>query len=46
MDYCEGGTLGNLMNDRGRLPLGQSIELIVDILKGLNYARERGYYPP
>ena len=42
MDYCEGGTLRSLMNQRERLPLNQSIGLIVDILRGLKYAHQRG----
>ena len=42
MDYCEGGTLRNLLNSSLRLTLNQSLELIIDILRGLQFAHDRG----
>jgi serine/threonine-protein kinase len=42
MDYCEGGTMRGLMEEDCRLSLSQSIKLIVDILKGLEQAHNRG----
>lgn len=37
MDYCEGGTLRNLMKLEGRLNLTLSLKLIIDILTGLDH---------
>lgn len=42
MDYCEGGTLRNLMEADYRLSLSQSIKLITDVLAGLEHAHARG----
>lgn len=42
MDYCEGGTLRNLMQEDYRLNVNQSIKLIIDILAGLEHAHSRG----
>ncbi|GAB4376097.1 MAG: serine/threonine-protein kinase [Elainellaceae cyanobacterium] len=42
MDYCEGGTLRNLMSDAHHLRLSQSLKLIADILAGLEHAHQRG----
>ncbi|MDX2254157.1 MAG: serine/threonine-protein kinase [Pseudanabaenaceae cyanobacterium bins.39] len=38
MDYCEGGTLRDLMNYSKTLPLRQCFDLINDILLGLEHA--------
>jgi len=38
MDYCEGGTLRDLMELEGQLSLVQSLKLIADILLGLEHA--------
>lgn len=42
MDYCEGGTLRQLMNIGGTLTLTQKIGLICDVLAGLQHAHSRG----
>lgn len=42
MDYCEGGTLRNLLDDDGGVDLVQSLQLIIDVLHGLEYAHARG----
>ena len=42
MDYGEGGTLRHLIDSRFQLTLDCSLKLIVDILKGLEYAHNRG----
>jgi serine/threonine protein kinase len=42
MDYCEGGTLRNLMSEECPLSLPQSLKLVIDILLGLEHAHERG----
>lgn len=42
MDYCEGGTLRNLMTAENRLSLSHSLKLIADILAGLEHAHSRG----
>lgn len=42
MDYCEGGTLRNLMSEENRLSLPQSLKLVADILAGLEHAHSRG----
>lgn len=42
MDYCEGGTLRQLMNADGTLTLTQKINLIGDVLAGLQHAHSRG----
>jgi len=41
MDYCEGGTLRDLMDNQGRLNLILSLKLISDILAGLTHAHDR-----
>lgn len=41
MDYCEGGTLRNLISGDHRLCLSQSLKLIADILAGLEHAHDR-----
>ncbi|MEA5533132.1 serine/threonine-protein kinase [Crocosphaera sp. XPORK-15E] len=40
MDYCEGGTLRNLMESSGQLSLEMSLKLIIDILAGLEQAHQ------
>jgi len=42
MDYCEGGTLRNWMERQEKFPLGLSIQLIKDVLKGMEHANSRG----
>lgn len=42
MDYCDGGTLRNLMQSEVQLGLVQGLELIADVLSGLEYAHGRG----
>jgi serine/threonine-protein kinase len=42
MDYCEGGTLRNLINNSRKLNYAQSLELVIDILSGLQYAHSKG----
>lgn len=37
-DYCEGGTLRDLMELETELNLSHKLKLIIDILEGLNYA--------
>ncbi len=42
MDYCEGGTLRNLMGEDSRLSQSESVRLVGDILAGLEQAHSRG----
>ncbi|MCU0523977.1 MAG: serine/threonine protein kinase [Elainella sp. Prado103] len=42
MDYCEGGTLRTLMSEESRLTLSQSLQLVMDVLAGLDHAHGRG----
>lgn len=42
MDYCEGGTLRHLLEQRHSLRLQESLQLIIGVLKGLHYAHQRG----
>jgi len=42
MDYCEGGTLRDLIENSDRLSLTQSLQLVIDVLDGLEYAHARG----
>lgn len=42
MDYCEGGTLRNLIQPKVQLSLIQSLKLIADVLEGLEHAHNRG----
>ena len=42
MDYCEGGTLRNLMESEVKLSLVQSLKLIADILGGIEHTHSRG----
>lgn len=42
MDYCEGGTLRNLIDNVPKISLSQSLQLIIDVLHGLEYAHARG----
>ncbi len=40
MDYCEGGTLRDLMDNEGEISLVQKLKLIIDILAGLEIAHK------
>jgi serine/threonine-protein kinase len=42
MDYCDRGTLGDLMEDAESIPLGLKINLVLDILSGLRYLHQLG----
>ncbi|GAB4154682.1 MAG: serine/threonine-protein kinase [Cyanobacteria bacterium J069] len=42
MDYCEGGTLRNLLDEAHRLHLAQSLKLVADMLAGLAQAHRQG----
>jgi eukaryotic-like serine/threonine-protein kinase len=42
MDYCDRGTLGDLMADAESIPLGLKINLVLDILSGLRYLHQLG----
>ena len=42
MDYCEGGTLRNLLEQEGSLSLGEGLELMQGILGGLERAHQQG----
>jgi serine/threonine protein kinase len=42
MDYCEGGTLRNLIDGSKQINLIQSLQLVIDILSGLKYAHSQG----
>ena len=42
MDYCEGGTLRNLLEESSQLTLNQSLKLILDLLSGLKFAHGKG----
>jgi len=42
MEYCEGGTLRNLIQPKLQLSLVQNLKLIADVLAGLEHAHERG----
>ena len=41
MDYCQGGTLRELIESEEKIEPLQSLKLIIDILSGLEYARDR-----
>ncbi len=41
MDYCQGGTLRELIESEEKIEPLQSLKLIIDILLGLEYARDR-----
>lgn len=43
MEYCDGGSLGDLMRKRRRLPIRLACLLILEVLKGLEYAHESGF---
>ncbi len=40
MDYCEGGTLRELIESNQKLSLGEVLKLVKDILLGLSYAHD------
>jgi serine/threonine protein kinase len=42
MDYCEGGTLRNLLESESKLSLRHCLKIITDVLQGLEYAHSRG----
>ncbi|WP_448560513.1 serine/threonine-protein kinase [Trichothermofontia sp.] len=42
MDYCESGTLRNVVMEEARLHPAQSLKLVMDILLGLEHAHSRG----
>ncbi len=41
LEYCPGGTLDQLMLEKGSLPLEQGYRLIIDVAKGLEYSHHR-----
>jgi len=41
MDYCEGGTLRNLMTEDNRLHPDQCLKLVAEVLAGLDHAHAR-----
>ncbi len=42
MDYCEAGTLRDLMESETQISLSQYLHLAIDILTGLEYIHDRG----
>ncbi|WP_293356324.1 MULTISPECIES: serine/threonine-protein kinase [unclassified Microcoleus] len=42
MDYCEGGTLRNLLKQDRPLRLLEGLQLVMELLAGLDYAHRRG----
>lgn len=42
MDYCEGGTLRNLMEQEKALKLVEALHLVIGILSGLEYTHRQG----
>lgn len=42
MDYCEGGTLRNLLEADIQLSAAMSLKLIIDVLAGLEHAHQHG----
>jgi serine/threonine protein kinase len=42
MDYCEGGTLRNLLKQDRPLRLLEGLQLVMELLGGLDYAHRRG----
>jgi serine/threonine protein kinase len=42
MDYIEGGSLGDLIKERGHLPLDEALTISLGILEALNFAHSRG----
>lgn len=42
MDYCEGGTLRNLLKQNRPLRLLEGLQLVIGVLAGLDYAHRRG----
>jgi len=42
MEYVDGGSLDNLIQEKGKLPESQAVKIFKDILNGLNYAHARG----
>lgn len=42
MDYCEGGTLRNLIETHDRLHPALSVQLVSDILTGIDHAHQQG----
>ena len=41
LEYCAGGTLDQLLLERGRLPLDRAYSLILDVARGLAHSHER-----
>lgn len=42
MEYVEGESLASILQRRGRLPLDMAVGIMVDVLRGLAYAHDRG----
>ncbi len=41
-DYCEGGTLRQMIDRQGAFPVAQGLELVAGILAGLDHAHDQG----
>ncbi|KGF72043.1 hypothetical protein DO97_13570 [Neosynechococcus sphagnicola sy1] len=42
MDYCEGGNLRSLIDGQSSLTLTQGLQLVIDVLAGLDHAHRQG----
>ena len=42
LDYCEGGTLRNWMESRTQLSVKEGLQLVMDVLAGLEHAHSQG----
>ncbi len=42
MEYVEGGSLEDMLRERGMLPHAEAVRLANDVLEGLGYAHEKG----
>ncbi|HEX7358802.1 MAG TPA: protein kinase, partial [Ignavibacteriaceae bacterium] len=43
MEYIEGDTIESIIHDRGRIEFGYALELIEQILKGIDFAHQHGF---
>lgn len=41
LEYCAGGTLDQLLLERGRMPIERSLQLVLDVAEGLRYTHDK-----
>ncbi len=44
LKYAEGDSLAKVLNEKGRFPVGQAVEMVANLLEALHHCHEKGVY--